>query len=332
MATEQISATDEAAVRRRAEGRAAARPSASGGSTPTAPSVTSLLDATTARLRSMHKSQVHRAPWPEPSSFDASAYPAALRRSAAVQWAGRARNEHGSVHQFSQLLHTFTRARVPVHIMGALSRLITDEVRHAELCAAAALALHPEGEGTEAFRFPLPGAPWQPPPAPEPDGSAEAIYRWAADVIITACCIGETLSRPMLTAVETVATDPYIEGVAAQILRDEHLHATFGWEALAWLVPRLDEDSKAWVKAQLPRRFAGFERSTARGVRVEHIAEQGITIEPGDPASPNLGTLSKPQYAVIYFATFEAEILPKLQELGFDAGWAWGARLPLLDG
>ncbi len=330
MATEQISATDHAAVRRRAEGSATLQgPSTS---SPTAPSVTSLLDETTARLRSMHKNQVHREPWPEPSTFDRSAYPEGLRRSAAVQWAGRARNEHGSVHQFSQLLHTFTRARVPGQILGALSRLITDEVRHAELCAATALAVHPEGEGSKAFRFPLPGVPWQPPPAPGPDGDAQAIYRWAADVIITACCIGETLSRPLLAAVETVATDPFIEGVAAQILRDEHLHATFGWEALSWLVPRLDDDSRAWVQGQLPRRFAGFERSTARGVRIEHVAEQAITIDPGDPASPNLGTLSKPQYAVIYFATFESEILPKLQDLGFDVGWAWGARLPLLEG
>lgn len=328
MATEQITATDDAAVRR-ADGRPEAQ--ARRPSTEASPAVTRLLDDTSARLRSMHDKQVHRAPWPEPAEFDVSAYPTPLRRSAALQWAGRARNEHGSVHQFSQLLHAFTEARVPAQIMGALARLITDEVRHAELCAATALALHPEGEATPAFRFPLPAAPWEPPPPPGADGDPQAIFRWATDVVITACCIGETLSRPMLAAVETVTTDDYIAGVAAQILRDEHLHATFGWETLGWLVPQLDEASRRWAQEQLPRRFAGFERSTARGVRVEDVANQAIIIEAGDPASPNLGTLSKPQYAVIYFATFESEILPKLEAVGFDTAWAWGARLPLLE-
>jgi len=280
----------------------------------------------------MHRAQVHREPWPAFGEFDRARYSTELCRSGAVQWAGRARNEHGSVHQFAALTHAFAEARVPAHFLGGLARLITDEVRHAELCAKMAMACDPEGAAREPqiFRWPIPRAPWAVAPRPSADDNAEqAILRWAADAVVCACCIGETLSRPMLDAVATVATDPVVEAVAAQILRDENLHATFGWETLAWLVPRLEDESRAWLKEQLPRRFAGFERSTALGIRAEAIAGREITIEPGDPSAPNLGTLSAEQYAVIFFATFEQTILPGLRELGLDADWAWGARLSL---
>ena len=292
-------------------------------------------------MLAMHRAQVHRDPWPDFDGFERASYDEGLLRSAAVQWSGRARNEHGSVHQFSALTHAFTEARVPAAFLGGLARLITDEVRHAELCARMALACDPDGasRAPAVFRWPRPRAPWPAAPAPtslERTHSREevdqAIFRWAADAIVCACCIGETLSRPMLAAVETVATDPVAAGVAAQILRDEHLHATFGWECLAWLVPRLDAEGRGWLKERLPGRFAGFERSTALGIRAEAIVGREITIAPGDAEiAPNLGTLTPEQYAVIFFATFEQEILPGLREVGLDADWAWAARLSLLD-
>jgi hypothetical protein len=295
-------------------------------------SVATMLEVARPRLATMHRAQVHRDPWPDVEAFDRARYPLELRREAARQWAGRARNEHGSVHQFSALTHALTEARAPLHLLGALARLVTDEVRHAELCASLAIACYPEGLEREPrlFRWPLPRAPWPAAPPLDAEGSALAIERWAADAIITACCIGETLSRPLLAAVETVATDPLVEGVAAQILRDEHLHATFGWEALGWLIPRLDRAALDWLEEQLPRRFAGFERSTACGQRIEDLADRPVSIRPGAASEPNLGTLGPQQYAVIFFATFEQEILPPLRALGLDADRAWAARLSLL--
>jgi hypothetical protein len=279
----------------------------------------------------MHRAQIRRDPWPAFADFPRERYTPKLRRAAAVQWAGRARNEHGSVHQFAGLTQAFAEARVPAPLLGALARLITDEVRHAELCVRMAQTCAPDLVEHEphVFRWPVPRAPWLFAPRPSrADDAEQSILRWAADAVLCACCLGETLSRPMLAAVETVTTDEVAAAVAAQILRDEHLHATFGWEALAWLVPRLSDDSRAWLREQLPKRLAGFERSTALGVRAEAIVGQAITIEASD--EPNLGTLAPTQYAVIFFATMEQEILPGLRELGLDADWAWAARLSLL--
>ena len=274
------------------------------------------------RLANMHRVQVHREPWPVFASFDPSRYPEPMRRAAAIQWAGRARAEHGSIHQFTQLAHALANARVPLSIHGALARLVTDEVRHAELCAEMALACWPEGrsETSAVFDWPPPRAPWSDAPAASDE---VALFGWAAEAIAVACCLGETMSRPMLEAIAVVATDPLAEACARQILRDEHLHATFGWEALAYLWPQLDAPRKAALHRRIATAFAGFETTTACGIPLADVAGKELEIERGEP---NLGTLTDLQYAMIFYATLEQEIVPKLEAIGVDAKRAWAER------
>jgi hypothetical protein len=286
-------------------------------------SVSVLLEPATAALLKIHRAQVHREPWPDFSAYTPVAHPAALRRAAAVQWAGRARAEHGSIHQFSALSHALCEARMPVSVLGALGRLITDEVRHAELCGEAARTLYPEGLAGEPaiFAWPVPRAPWGPPPAPDPAGP---LLAWAAGAVLTACCFGETLSRPMLEAIAVRATEPLAEAIARQILRDEQLHARFGWEMLTVLLPRLSAAERAQVETLLPGLFADFARSTCGGIGVAELAGTSITIARG--TEPNLGTLTAHEYAAIFYATVEAEIIPGLERLGLSGQAAWAAR------
>jgi hypothetical protein len=227
------------------------------------------------------------------------------------------------VHQFTALAYVLSEARAPLIVLGALARLITDEVRHAELCAEAAHRICPEGldEQSAMFQWPAPRLPWPRPPEPDRDESARVA--WAADAILTACCFGETLSRPMLEAIAVVATDPMPEAVARQILRDEHLHATFGWEALGWLMPRLSSNGRDQLIAALPSRYAEFERSTCCGIGIERVAGTELVIERG---AANLGTLGDEQYAMIFFATVEQEIIPRLEQLGLPGHQAWADR------
>lgn len=290
-----------------------------------------MLAPSTDRLARIHRAQVHREPWPAFETFDPSAWPVELRRAAALQWAGRARAEHGSIQQFSSITHVLTNAQLELELLGSLARLITDEVRHAELCAAMALAVWPEGPTREpkVFGWPRPREPWGPPPpfakpgaGLEPD-EVEPQLAWVASAVLTACCLGETLSRPMLDALVVVATCPIAEAVCQQIRRDEHLHATFGWDVLAHLLPRLRDESRARLQDQLARDFAGFERSVCQGITIEAMAGRAITIERGEP---NLGTLSDEQYAMIFFSTIEGEIFESLAQLGFDPLRAWQTR------
>jgi hypothetical protein len=283
----------------------------------------SLLGSASARLDTIHRRQVHRDGWPEFDAFDRSAYPEALRRASAAQWMRRARLELGSVHEFSALTHALARARAPVDVLGSLSRLVTDEVRHVELCARMAETVWPEGRGDATFEWPPPRFPYSETPA---IGATDAeIFRWSAELILSACCIGETLSRPLFESVATVCTDPVCEAAIRQILRDEHLHATFGWETLAHLLERLSPADREWLETRLSSRLAGFERTSSAGLSIEEIAGTEVEVE-RDPSKPNLGTISPRQYATIFYATLEAEILPRFAELGFDAIGAWARR------
>jgi hypothetical protein len=286
-----------------------------------------MLAPATERLGRMHRAQVHRDPWPDFTTFERERYDARLRRAAAVQWAGRARAEHGSVQQFTILAHALCNARIELHVLGALARLVTDEVRHAELCAEMALAAWPEGKASEpaVFRWDRPRLPWVGPPVLGDDPAPT--FAWAAEAVLVSCCIGETLSRPMLEAIAVVATEPLAQAVAKQILRDEHLHASFGWETLGLLLPRIDDAQRDALQERMTRSFGAVERTTACGIPVEAVAGKSLEIAEGDdPDHPNLGTLTDEQYAMIFFATMEVEVLPQLQALGLDAMGAWRRR------
>lgn len=277
------------------------------------------------RLGGAHRKQIHRDPWPAFEQFDPTPWTIEQRRTAAIQWAGRARNEHGSVQQFGQLTQVMATACVEFELLGVLARMITDEVRHAELCARMAIAVWPEGLSTPArvFDWPQPRPPWQDPPSPREQLEPEPRLAWAARAILTACCLGETLSKPMLDALVVVTTEPNAEAVSRQILRDEHLHATFGFEALELIWPRLSAASRERLQAQLAADFAGFEKSVCGSITIADVAGSEVLIERGEP---NLGVLSGHQYAVIFYSCLETEIFPRLRELGLDPERAWATR------
>jgi len=277
-------------------------------------------------LTAIHVQQVHRDDWPDFDAFEVSRYSLGLRVRAARQWIRRAREELGSVYEFTAVGHALAEARVPIEILGGISRLVTDEVRHAELCGRMAHVTWPEAAPGD-LDFTRPSMPFpEPPSCKDAPSEVEPLLRWAADAILCSCCIGETLSRPLFEAVATVCTDPVGEAVIRQILRDEHLHATFGWETFAELWPRLTDESRSWLGERLSRRLAAFERGAASGVSLEDLAGTEITIEPGDPAEPNLALLTKEQYATIFYATLEHEILPRFEQIGLDARGAWARR------
>lgn len=283
-------------------------------------------DAAGGRLATIARAQIRRDPWPDFEGFDPARYAEELRHRAARQWWRRAREEYGSVHEFSQLAHTLARARAPIEILAALSRLITDEARHAELCASMARALVPELDADALFDWTPPRAPW---PAPPASDDPQPLFAWASDVVLCACCIGETLSKPLFEALATLITDPVPEAVVRQILRDEHLHAAFGWETLVWIYARLSIESRNVLQLNLARRLAAFERScVVDGVTLDELVGAELEIRAPDPdAPPNLGLLDPRAYATIFYATLESEVLPRFDAIGLDSARAWRERV-----
>lgn len=264
----------------------------------------------------MHTAQIRRADWPAFDTFDAERYPVRLRERAAKQWRRRAREEYRSIHEFSELAHALTRVGAPLELLGGLARLITDEVRHAALCREMATCL-----GAVSVEWSAASELF--PPAPE---DAADVLAWASDVVIAGCCIGETLSRPLYETLATLITDSVPEAVVRQILKDEHLHARFGWETLAWLWPQLDEASQKERTAELSRRLGSFERACSAGHPLADLVGELAVEAPAADAPPNLGHLPPRVYATVFYATLEAEVLPGFRALGIDADEAWRQR------
>ena len=257
----------------------------------------------------------HPIPWEE---FDREAYEPALLEEARRQWAQRSVAEYQSTAQFAQLLHRLTLIGAPVEMIGAATRLATDECRHAELCARFADCMGGHDDvrvrGGLSLYEPRDGG----------DGGGE-LFLACYQTILTVCCFGETLSVPILRALYTVATDPVAERCASLIAGDEEYHERFGWEALAVMTGSLSEAQRQVVTGGLPGLMGHFERVCfGDPERVEALVDQELVLEPGE--APNLGTLQAEEYAFIFYATMESTILPRLAELGYPAQAAWAAR------
>ena len=220
--------------------------------------------------------------------------------------------------EFSMLQRTACILDLPVEVLGSLARLITDEVRHVVLCEEMARACLPEDPPARERG----ATTWAEPPAR--DAPDQELLRWAASGVVTSCCLGEELSRPLYEASAAVTTDPVCESVLRQILRDEHLHATFGWELMTILMERLSPESRAWLQGRLAITVAGYERTCSAGLRIEDLAGTEVVIERG--RAPNLGMLDPRDYATVFFATLESEVFPKLAAIGLDPERAWRER------
>lgn len=273
------------------------------------------LEQTTPLLTRFHRTLMDRRQELPFDQFEVGAYDAEIVEHARHQWAGRAVAEYMSTAQFAQLIHRLTLVGAPLELIGAASRLVTDECRHAELCAQMADVLGGR-QGHEVTRrglslFEEEDDPWL----------------TIALTVLEVCCFGESLSIPMLESISLASSDPLPQAIAKIISTDEEYHARYGWEVLSWLCPKLNDTQRLQIQTRLPSIMAHFEHILGASREVlDQLAGQDVDIEPGDDDLPNLGTLSLLQYAAIFYHTMQERILPSLEELGFDAYLAWGQR------
>lgn len=271
------------------------------------------LDPTTEIIGRFHRKLMDRREidW---DSFDRDRYDEETLDQARREWATRATAEYYSTAQFAQLLHRLCEVGAPVELIGASTRLATDECRHAELCAKLADCLGGrDGFDVEPDTLSL---------FDDSDDEWLAIYR----TILQVCGFGETISVPVLQAMHVVANDPIAEDVAEIIAADEGYHMNFGWEALEWMTPKLDDDQQQVVRDWLPKLFGSFEQVCAGSPdALRDLAGDELTIEEDD--EPNLGMLTDEEYAGIFYHCLEEDLIPRLEDLGFDARTAWEERL-----
>jgi hypothetical protein len=97
-----------------------------------------------------------------------------------------------------------------------------------------------------------------------PEGSG-ALLR-AAELVVRSCCVGESLTVPILKQSRRAAGSRTIEAVISRILRDEAQHAELGWWFLDWADLTDDDRAHLAVVAGATIRSFGvlFGRECAR--------------------------------------------------------------------
>jgi hypothetical protein len=137
-------------------------------------------------------------------------------------WTRSAFSEYASGAAFAQIATHLLAARAPIDLVAAAGDFVGDEMFHAELAARVTMALggaRPLDVNYEKLVRP-----------PKASG---ALLR-AAELVVRSCCVGESLTVPMLKQSRRAAGSRTIEAVISRILRDEAQHAELGWWFLDW--------------------------------------------------------------------------------------------------
>ena len=137
-------------------------------------------------------------------------------------WTRSAFSEYASGAAFAEIASHLLAARAPIDLIAAAGDFVGDEMFHAELASRVAMALGgalPLDVNFEKLVRP-------------PEGKG-ALLR-AAELVVRSCCVGESLTVPVLKQSRRAAGSPTIEAVISRILRDEAQHAELGWYFLDW--------------------------------------------------------------------------------------------------
>lgn len=238
-------------------------------------------------------------------SFDRSAYASDVLDAAAELWKIRAVQEMHSLALFTELASKLHLFGAPLDWSGAFARMIADEVRHTDLCLKMCDAL---------------GRPASPEIEPEDLHllHVRAPRAHVRQTIVSAFCIGETISGRMFKRAHKAADVPLARDVVQAILIDETFHGELGWELGALLMrpdgPSFDEE-RAQLAAELPRLFRHYARLCCVGDGED--ARESARSEPEVDEGPNFGTLSRAGYARAFFDGMEEDVVPGLVAIGF---------------
>ena len=187
--------------------------------------------------------QSYRAMRPDVEAFawgsiDPSQYPTNWINAAKQAWSRAALQEYRTGAACCQCLQVLIEAQAPIDLIVLLSRFVTDEMVHAELCARLANEFGADIE-----------LPFKPDSLLDKLGDGDEPIVKAAHMVIATFCIGEAMSIPLLHNTSKQSTQPLIKQVLRRIVQDEADHGAFGWAYLDWANHHLtDQDRIALTK------------------------------------------------------------------------------------
>ncbi len=236
---------------------------------------------------------------------DAAALPERERQVAVASWLGRMVNETRSARVFAALQQQGREAGIDTATLAELARFEAEELRHGELCAAAAVAL-----GGTAVQVVERG-----PDVPDHglDDALEGLVR----NVLSVSCLSETVAVALIQAERLESGPRALQRLLREILADEVGHARAGWKLLDALAPRLGPERRDRLSAWLALAFGHLEahelRELAPGPAPSALAE-AYGVCDGDRARQ------------LFLTTVHSVIIPGLERRGLHAGWAWQHR------
>lgn len=236
-------------------------------------------------------------PW---HTLDPQSFPAALVDAARVSFTEGAANEYCTAASFAALLRALLEARAPIDLVGMAGAFVGDEMLHVELNARLAMALG----GAAPVQVDFAGL------VEDPSPDFDARVR-ATELAVRICCVGESLSVPLLAASARVATNPLVRAVLRRLVRDEAAHARLGW---LWLDHvELSEDERAHLGGVARRALAD---QTSSWAHLTSRVTDGVTTEGFRLADVHaLGWIASEAYAALADRTC-SEITRRLANRG----------------
>jgi hypothetical protein len=137
-------------------------------------------------------------------------------------WTRSAFSEYASGAAFASIATHLLAAQAPIDLVAAAGDFVADEMFHAELASRVAMALG--GAVPLDVRYDKLVRP--------PVGDRPLVR--AAELVVRSCCVGESLTVPILKQSRRAAGSKTIEAIISRILRDEAQHAELGWWFLDW--------------------------------------------------------------------------------------------------
>jgi hypothetical protein len=227
--------------------------------------------------------------------------PGPVAALAAAAWRFRWRVECEAEDRFARLAVRLEALGTPPALLALARRASADERRHAGHCARLAAALG----------APVPAGRPASPPEVAPPGLAEedaVTYELAA-----ACCVTESESVAVLTALRPEARDPGLRAALHELAEDEVGHARLGWAHLAVAAAR---GRTAFLGRHLPAMLAGTVDDDLFAAGPPYADDARLL---------RLGVLPHALKRSLFVRTLEEVVFPGLDGAGVDtsAGRAW---------
>jgi len=227
--------------------------------------------------------------------------PEALRALAAAAWAFRWQVELEAEVRFARLAERLGALGLAPQLAALARRASSDERRHAAHCARLAASMG----------RPVPAEAPPPPPPIAPSGLEEedaVTYELTA-----ACCVTESVSVAVLTALLPVAGDAALRAALHELAEDEVSHARLGW---AWLAVAAARGRTAFLAPHLPAMLGGA---------ADDQLFEPVEAAREDPALLALGVLPQAVKRELFVRSLDEVIFPGLEGAGVDtgAGRAW---------